>query len=304
MSFEEFVAAAENRLQEEVSGDVTVRLLSAQKNNNVKRNGVLFLKEGELLSPTIYLEEYYEKYRQGMSLTDITFSIIALYKELHDEPFWLSKDMACYEEVREMIAYRLINQERNLDILHDIPYKPYLDLAVVYYLLLEIGENGSASALIHREQMEMWGVTEEELHEEAIHNTVELLPMEFKGIDTVIRSLAGLEETGMKDLLPEDLMYVLSNCICNYGAAAILYEGVTEKIADLLDDSYYVLPSSIHELIIVPGRNQMDAQTLETMVREINETQVGEEEILSNHIYYYDKEKEPELKIVRHEFTK
>lgn len=82
-------------------------------------------------------------------------------------------------------------------------------------------------------------------------------------------------------------MYVLSNKLKNYGAACIAYPYILDMLAGVLKENFYVLPSSVHEVIIVPESSQIRQSELERMVREINETQVPEEEILSNHAYFY-----------------
>ena len=118
-----------------------------------------------------------------------------------------------------------------------------------------------------------------------------LLPDEFQTMRAVIEELTGMEETGK-----EDRMYILSNEIRSYGAAAILYEGRLEKIGDYLKENYYVLPSSVHEVIIVPESEAPGQAELSRLVKEINETQVDPEEVLSNHAYYYDR-KQKKLRI-------
>ena len=84
-------------------------------------------------------------------------------------------------------------------------------------------------------------------------------------------------------------MYVLSNNQRNYGAVSILYEGLLKDIGERLQEDYYVLPSSVHEVIIVPESNSPGQEELEHMIVEINETQVEPEEVLSDRAYYYSR---------------
>ena len=137
----------------------------------------------------------------------------------------------------------------------------------------------------------MWGETMEGVYRRACRNTRVLLPDEFQTMRAVIEELTGMEETGK-----EDRMYILSNEIRSYGAAAILYEGRLERIGDYLKENYYVLPSSVHEVIIVPESEAPAQAELSRLVKEINETQVDPEEVLSNHAYYYDR-KQKKLQI-------
>ena len=84
-----------------------------------------------------------------------------------------------------------------------------------------------------------------------------------------------------------DGMYILSNTLRSYGAACIAYPHILEMIGEILQRDYYVLPSSVHEVVIVPYSSGLDIRELDEMVREINVTQVAEEEVLSSHAYLY-----------------
>jgi hypothetical protein len=95
-------------------------------------------------------------------------------------------------------------------------------------------------------------------------------------------------------------MYVLTNRSHYYGAACMLYPKLLKCIGEGLDSNFYVLPSSVHELIILQDLGMEDAATLMDMVKEVNATEVKEEEVLSDSVYYYDREKEG-LSILRRE---
>lgn len=163
----------------------------------------------------------------------------------------------------------------------------YLDLAVVFYVLLEINHYGMASMMIRNEHLRMWNTTKEEIYRYARRNTEILLPDEFQTMRAVIEELTGRKETGGKDI-----MYILSNENRSFGAAAILYEGRLKKIGERLGENFYVLPSSVHEMIIIAESEAPSKEELSEMVAEINRTQVEAEEVLSDHAYYYDRKQE------------
>ena len=130
--------------------------------------------------------------------------------------------------------------------------------------------------------------------EDAVKNVKNLLPAEFVTMNHALKSLLGDVEYEEGDLLLEkkkdyDQMYVLSNKFRNYGAACIAYPNVLEMIGQILKKDYYILPSSVHEVIIVPYSEIYVCSKLDEMVREINSTQVEEEDVLSNHVYLYDR---------------
>ena len=134
--------------------------------------------------------------------------------------------------------------------------------------------------------VKMWGVEKERIYNIAHQNTKRLLPPEFQTMRSVVAELLG-EETN--DQEGEDFMYVLTNEIRSFGAACILYDKVLEDIGNQLGENYYVLPSSVHEVIIVPESKSPNRIDLEDMIEEINDTQVEEEEILSYRAYYFSR---------------
>ena len=140
--------------------------------------------------------------------------------------------------------------------------------------------------MVRAEHMDMWKVTEEDLYYRASKNTQELLPYEFAPMRTVIEELLGL---GMEEG-PTEKMYILSNEMRSYGAAALIYPDCLRKIAGVVGENFFVIPSSVHETIIVAESEAPGREELASMIEEINETQVEAEEVLSDRAYYYDRE--------------
>lgn len=284
MNYHQFICAVEERIQREVKESVTISVHTAEKNNGTIRKGITLTESGINISPTIYLEEYYQKYCHGRTIDYIVGDILELYEDVRFQKSWGENKIGIYEEIADKIVYRLINRKSNEKMLKDIPYVPYLDLAIVFYVLLEVTQYGTATMTINKEHLKLWGISEEEIFEQAKNNTCHLLPDEFQTMNAVI-------EHPYDCPAEEDIMYVLSNRIRSYGAAAILYPGRLEGIGAYLRENYYVLPSSIHEVIVVGEKNACDWAALSKMVAEINRTQVEPEEVLSDRAYYYDRKK-------------
>lgn len=286
MTYYQFIQAVENGLKEAVGEFITVWLHTAYKNNGTIRKGVILKNEKVNLAPTIYLEEYYELFLDGSSLEDILSDILRVYEKVCFHKSWDERCVSEYSSVKDQIIYRLVNRKANEHLLKELPFVPYLDLAIVFYVLIDVTDDGTATMMIHREHLEKWNVSEEEVYEQAKMNTLRLLPDEFIPMRAVVQEF--LDE----DLeLGNDKMYVLTNRIRSYGAAAILYQGRLEAIGMYLDSNYYVIPSSIHEVIIVPEKEVSGISMLTEMVQEVNETGVSKEEVLSDHAYYYDRRK-------------
>lgn len=295
MDYREFICAVEQQMNQKLTGGVKAALHTAVKNNGKERKGVLIETPGVNISPTIYLEEYYERYLQGASVERIVEEIIGFYGVIRQEKSWDYEKMLCYESVKERLVFKLVNTDKNRDYLEQIPHIAFLDLAVVFYILLEITEEGTASMTVTSSHIRHWGVQTGQLWEDAVKNVKQILPAEFFTMKFALSEFLGQKqgkESVSENLFIEntgcgDGMYVLSNPLRNYGAACIAYPHVAEMIGDILGSDYYILPSSVHEVIITPVNDAVVCSDLEEMVQEINETQVADEEILSDHVYCY-----------------
>ena len=207
---------------------------------------------------------------------------------------FISEELSQYDNLKDKIIYRLINAEKNKELLERVAYEPFFDLAVVFHLLLEVRKEGVVTLIIKEAQRKKWGVTVKELLAVAHNNTEKLMGLEFKNINEVMKELTA-DETNYIDDKP---MYVLTNRMRNFGSSALLYAGMLETIRKKMNGGYYILPSSIHEIIIVPQNIGVKRSTLKEMVAEINETQLAPNEVLSNNVYYYDEVSGCELRIL------
>ncbi len=195
-----------------------------------------------------------------------------------------------FEKVRDRICYRLVGRDRNRELLEDMPHMGFLDMAVCFFYACQEDLFGDGAILIRNSHMERWGTDTSELFALAKRNTGRLFPWEC-------RKLAEILDGDMDGLCaPEDgwadvPMKVLSNDRGLYGAACMLYPGVLEGLAAEEGRSLYILPSSIHEAILLPDDGGLAPDELRAMVWEVNRTQVAAEEVLTDSLYYYDMEK-------------
>lgn len=260
-----------------------------EKNNGILLDAVVIMGKGEKVAPTIYLEEFYEAYKKGADLEQIALSILKFEREHKRDTGFTMENFENYAKARTRIYYKLINYSMNKVLLQKIPHIRYLDLAIVFYYRLEEGRLWGATILIHNCNLEAWGIKKQQLMEDAVMNTSRKLPYTFQGMESLISDLAGEES---KVSSANEFMYVLTNEEKYYGAAVLLYPHVLSHIAKLLRKNFYVIPSSVHECILVPDQGHYSRLELKSMVKEVNETQVEEDEILSYEIYYYDRQKE------------
>lgn len=296
MSYEEFVEKVAEILKDQVKEPLHLSIHTTVKNNGFARKGITFSEKGTNISPTIYLEEYYEKFIRGSDVRWVAEQVLKMYYKVRIKHTWGEEAVQDYRNVKDRIIYKLVNRKRNKELLKQVPYYDYLDLAVLFYVLVDVDEAGGqmATMLIRNEHLSWWKVTAEEIRERAEFNTEKLLPYEFSAMCMVIEEMLGDSDTDDEEwrkLREQESMYVLTNHIRNGGAAAILYPGRLEAVGACFKENYYILPSSIHEVIIIPESRALPKEEMECVIREVNETQVQAEEFLSEHAYYYDRVK-------------
>lgn len=297
MGYQEFLCVVEKNMNQKLEGGVTASIQVTMKNNGKIKQGILVEDPRVNISPTIYLESFYEKFQEGESMDEILNGILKVYESIRYKTSWNTRSIVEFEQVKSKIVFKLVNQEKNRKLLEQVPHRDVLDLSLVFYVLLDLNAKGTASMLILNEHLESWGVEEQELYPLACENVMRLLPARFFAMKDLVNRLMAEGRTGVLDLLehpeylPKDMMYVLTNPESSYGAATIMYPGVLEHVGMILKESFFILPSSIHEVILVPVSQGMTAEELSNMVCEVNDSQVEYEEQLSDHVYYYSWEK-------------
>ena len=174
-----------------------------------------------------------------------------------------------YEDVKQKIVYKLINTERNKELMEDIPHIEFLDLSIIFQCLISQGELGVASILIRNTHMDLWGVTVEDLYQAAKENTQELLPYVIKPVTEILCDTmqSGIQEGVGYEQCMEDLddnisMFVLSNRNMVAGASCMLYPNLIGDFADAIGSDLYIILSSIHELLLLPTENDGGFQRL------------------------------------------
>ncbi len=294
MNFINFVNTTKEMVEEILPRDVAISVTSVQKNNGVKLDGLCISEPNKNIAPTIYLNDYYEKYLEGMEMLDIIEEINDIYRKSKVEKSIDVDFFTDFSKAQKKIVYKIIHAKKNEELLEKIPHIPFLDLAIVFYCIVVNEAFGNAVIQITNSHLELWKTQIDKVYECAWVNTPKLLPYELISMEQMIQSFF-MEETGDSSnchFASEDVpMYVLSNRTHLNGAAAILYPDLLKDFAKSCGCNLFILPSSIHEVILIPAKNE-EIERLNEMVQEVNRTQLVAEEILSDHIYIYDLEQD------------
>ena len=285
--YEEFAQILLEIVNEELNRGVKVSLNSVTKNNGVILTGMTFSQDGINASPTIYLEQYYDEYLRGKSIDSIAADLISAYShnkldESIDVDFFSD-----YKRVKEKLFCKVINRKLNEEMLKDLPYEEFMDLAIVPYCRLEKFGCGQASILVKNAHLKMWNISAEKILEDAKENTYNNMDFSLTEISKLILDMADLEEgCEMFDNMNFP-MYVVCNKERNNGAVAMIFPALLERFAKSLKDDYCIIPSSVHELIIIPLEAAGECDGYGEMIRSVNENELSREEILSDHAYCY-----------------
>lgn len=189
-----------------------------------------------------------------------------------------------YGQVKKNLFIRLCNAEKNAAALEAVPHRQEADLAMTYHVRIDLSEEGLGSVMVTNEMLRNFGVSEAQLHEDAMKNSPEMLPAKFAPMATIL--FGAPEEQAMTE--GEIPMMVLTNEKQVYGASALFYPEQLEKMTEKLGGSCFILPSSVHEIIAVPDDGSLKAKELEQMVTEINASQLEPRDQLSDHVYHFD----------------
>ncbi len=277
MNYEEFICAMEESTQKKLSLSETVERKEMHKNNGVTEQGLMIRREGEKIAPIVYMEGFYEKYLLGATVDSLSDFLIRKSREMPEIPAECYEDILDFAKIREKIVYKLVNAEKNRELLKEVPHLPMMDLAILFYWLVPVNEEEKGMVLIRNAHMDYWKLPLSVLYQCASENTCRLCP-------PVFGSLSDFVET----IQEGDPLYLLSNDTGSNGASVLLYPGILKKIWQELGGAYYLLPSSVHEFLIVPEGELVDPEQLKKTVYEVNRTEIREEEFLSDGIYYFD----------------
>ena len=301
MVYETFLETVKQSLKERLGPEFTLMLQPITKNNGLILHGLCIGKAGERAAPTIYLNHFYESYQNGRPFNALLDDIMALYQSSPLPGNLPIEEFLSPDQIKEKIIFRLINEPANRELLKEVPHISYpeLDLSIVFYLSFQKEEDSLLTALIYHRHQKTWNWSTEELYLAAKSNTPRLFPARIRPLPEAIKDIVKrsseneINEDSLEELFDtapmSPPMYVLSNSSGISGAGCLLYEGILKDFASCSGSDLIILPSSIHEVLIIPHNQDISLDELAETVLTINQEEVLEEDRLSNHIYFYSK---------------
>ncbi len=287
MSFSEFEEKVCEELKHRMK-HVEVQAHTVTRNNSVELRAITLSEKGLSVSPTIYLGMYYEEYTSGTEFETIIKRIMELYQQKRYRGNMNIEELLQWDNIKDKVVCRLINMEKNKELLKNIPHIPWCDLAVIFCLVLKDDTEEMATAMINQKLCRTWKKSVEDLMEVAKKNTVSLFPPKKESLRNIIESMMGKSDLPYDNI--KDNMIVLTNIKLSHGAITFLYPKVLSEIAKEWQADLYIIPCGIHETIAMPA-NVIERQEVLAVIKDMNEHAVLDTDFLSDSIYYYDKEK-------------
>jgi hypothetical protein len=304
LSYEEFKGIVREKFKEKLGEgfeDAKVEVSECVKVNRVL-DGLTVSGAGGKdfdVRPNLYLNDAYERYQKGEGLEEMIEEMARSYKSALKEGKKYGEFARTVKESKDRIVFQVVNAAQNEELLKRCPHRNYMDLAVIYRVLISCGEHdGMASSVVTNQMAENMGLNEEELYGLAAENTRRLLPAKARPLEDLMREMFrkdGVPDYAIEMLLPPELgasktTYVLTNEQGVNGACSMLYLEVMADLAEKAGANLFVLPSSTHEVLVMPDVGQ-DSKELAEMVLSVNKETVALSERLSNQVYAYDREK-------------
>ena len=302
MNFNEFVNEVKDNIKRflpEAYENAEVSVMDYQKLNTTYK-GLMVKKEDETITPTINMDQLYKAYQNQPGVT-----MESVYRRIADvvvaAPIQVNlKSIMDYDIAKDNLFIRVSSAETNKDMLANVPHQLKEDLAITYHVAVSMDEEGLSSMLIKNDLLKQYGITAEQLLEDAMKSSPRIMAPEISSMGAVMEELVEKDPFMMspeeREMLQESIresaqmpsFFVVTNQQRIDGAGVLFYPEVMDNLGELLGQDYFILPSSIHEMLVLPDNGEINADELRMMVTEVNATQVAPAERLTNDVYHFD----------------
>ncbi len=291
MDYESFKENFQDALKTELADrgiDVELTARRIEKMNN-SYDAITVRPVDSAVGVNVNTEKAFAAYEKGVEIKDVVEHMAdGVENSLLESPQFDLDAFNDYDQMKSKLSMEVVSAERNAEFLENVPHENMEDMAVVYRFVLDSSDSGNGTILVTNQMLDQYGITKEQLKNDAMENAPEIRPSEIRGMSEVMSELA----PGMiPEIAPEDeQMFVATVPDKTHGAGVIAYPNFMEDAAQKMGGDFFVLPSSIHEVLLVKDNGQMTAKELENMVKEVNATQVEPADQLTDHVYHYDSQ--------------
>lgn len=281
-------------LDERTGKNNTVEIRTVDKMNQTY-DALTIKPENSSIGVNLDVTSLYSEYEDDASYDSIlSKSADIAVSALDNRPKFNIDEFMVYAKMKDKLAIQVVSVERNAALLKTVPHKNIEDMAVVYrFIIDDIGE-GTGTILITNQMLEHYGITAEQLHVDAVENAPKNRPIVIKGMSEVLTEMMGIEKAemlGFYPIEPEDERIFVASVPDNvHGAGVLAYPDFMDQAAEKAGGDFYILPSSIHEILIISDNGRGGLKDLENMVKEVNATSVDPCNKLTDSVYHYDSQ--------------
>ena len=287
---QEFAEDIKEKLSQKGYGEVETSFHNIEKTNQ-NYEAISVVPAGGNIGVNYNIENAFASYEHSGDYEGVLASATgAIASGLDQVPVVNVNALMNYEIMKEKLSVEVISAEANEELLSKVPHDRIEDLAVVYRFIMESNEDGRASILVNNDLIERMGVTHEQLRADALENSPVIRPVVIQSMNEVMKEMMGPEAYEMFGIPDdtEEMMFIATVPDKNSGAGVLAYQDFMDQAAEKIGGDFYVIPSSIHEILLVPDNGEVQAEGLKEMVQEVNATEVSPEEKLSDNVYHYD----------------
>ena len=304
MDFETFKESIKNAIKDylpEAYQDAQVEIRDNAKINETY-TGLFVQRADSVITPTINLDAFYEQFSEHdmMSMSDILEQMADMIQQTAPEID--VQKLTNYEQAKESLFIRVCAIQGNEQMLAQVPHERHEDLAVTYHIAADIGSDGVASTIVSNALLNQFGIDQEQLNADAIANSPKIFPARIESMANMMRRIMaedmqaqGIPQDQMDAMLDSMIpaddsnpMTVVTNDRTVNGAAVMFYPEQMEQLGDMMHGDFFILPSSVHEILIIPDTGDFHHEELKAMVTEINATQVAPADRLTDEVYHFD----------------
>ena len=293
MEFNEFREKVKEALPDFLTDDLRnaeIKDTAVNKLQGESYSGISVTPEGSRVGVSINLEDAFLDYQTGSQFTAVMNRLAdTLVGTLGERDQFDLGFLTDYRAVKDMLTVEVVGKDQNAEMLQSVPHQEMEDLAAVYRIDLGETENGNATVLITNEMLRNYGLTPDQLHQDALDAAQHTMKYSIRSMDEVLMGMAqsmGIEQD--QPVMFSSPLYVATTERDTFGAGVLAVPSFFEDAAEKLDGNFYVLPSSVHEILLLPDRFSPEPQLLKEMVQDVNANEVDPKDRLSDNVYHYD----------------
>lgn len=297
---EKFMEELLKALQESrVDDEYDFRFMEVTKRNDKQKSFLCIRQKNEAIGINLFVDDLLKRYRDTSYNMELLIDDIMrqlkerlLSSKFTDVAMEQVLALRDYEQVKNKVLFMILNENDNREYLKNAVYVPFLDFAVCFYVVVGTNDE-SGTILLTRDILSAWAISAEELYRQARENTARLMPYQFRSVDEVLEQVMSKDVFAQYMNSPEGVnensnLFVLGNTKQMFGAGVILYDGLLKQIATMIGaETIVILPSSVHECIVLRMPEDIEVAYLRSMVHQVNVTCVEPEDRLSDSVYCY-----------------